>query len=684
MPPVSSARNQTTRAWFQRPDRADLRTAIRQRLSQLTDPPQNADQPAPAASLPSPDGRWLAWAVTDPATDLQIWQIERASDGLDGSKSELVRDNPPQSAQSASSAFYSPVQIRDVYPSGIAWLPDGTGFYYDRYLPYPGGHGLYFHAVGTSQADDTCLLYQPAHPEWYYQLTVSPDGRWLAVSTLNGSAANLLTVRRTRCPKDTQSPTGRATSPTYLPLVSRFTGRYDILHWRGDELICRAVEPNALNGQLIAFDLSPLPAQPPTRRTLLPPSDLPLLDAAPLGEGWVASYLNRGAAELHWLDGQGKLLKKLPLPGLGTVGWLETASEVGLLAKVQPPRPNPPQIGEGTVTTPPPNWGRLGGGEQLRLLAKVQLLDTSPPDTPRLRFVYSDFAQPAQVYTWRPGDAAPLPEGDPPALAFDPQDFVTRTHTVPSADGAAVPLFIAQRRDVTSTARPTLLHAYGGLGYSLTPRFSADVLAWLEMGGLFVSVCARGGGELGERWHQAAVGVHKQRTFDDVLAVAQWLVGEGMTTPQQLGLWGASNGGLTAGACLTQQPDLFCAVVIESGLLDMLDYHRLGRGADWLAEYGDPDDSTYRPVLAGYSPLHNIRPGTPYPATLITTSDNDPRVGEAHSLRFAEKLQAAQSGDAPIRLRVDPGGGHGDQPSPTQWLDRAADRLAFFAVHLGL
>lgn len=590
---------------FHQPTSDRLRAAIRQRLSQLFASPQEKNQPDPTASIPSPDGRWLAWAITDPATDLQSWRV-------------YPRDNPDA----------TPETIESVYPTGIAWLPDGVGwnpgFYYDRYLPYPGGHGLYFHAIGTPQAEDTCHLYQPAHPnhpDHYYQPTVSPDGRWLAVSTLNGSAANLLTVGRTG------SPTGRATSPTYQPLVSRFTGRYDVIHWRGDELICRAVEPDALNGQLIAFALAP----PHARRTILPAGDLPLLDAAPLGDGWIASVLNRGVAELHRLDGQGGLLEKLPLPGLGTVEWMETNSE-----------------------------------------------------TKHLRFAYTDFAQPARVFTWQPGQAESQPQEASPALPFDPADFVTAFHTVPSADGTPIPLFLAQRRDVTPTARPTFLHAYGGLGYSLTPRFSADGLAWMEMGGVLATVCARGGGELGEGWHQAGVGPTKQRTFDDVLAAARWLVETGVTTPGQLGLWGTSNGGLTAGACLTQQPHLFGAVVIESALLDMLDYPRLGRGAGWLAEYGDPDDPTARAVLAAYSPLHNIRSGTAYPATLITTSDNDPRVGETHSLRFAERLQDAQTGTAPVLLRVDPGGGHGDQPSPTQWLERAGERLAFFAVHLGL
>ncbi|MCA9981252.1 MAG: S9 family peptidase, partial [Anaerolineales bacterium] len=172
--------------------------------------------------------------------------------------------------------------------------------------------------------------------------------------------------------------------------------------------------------------------------------------------------------------------------------------------------------------------------------------------------------------------------------------------------------------------------------------------------------------------HEAAVGLHKQRTFDDVLAVARWLIATGQTTPTQLGLWGASNGGLTAAACLTQAPELFGAVVLESALLDMLAYHRLGQGANWLAEYGSPDVPALRAVLAAYSPLHNVH-GRVYPATLITTHEHDPRVGEAHSLRFAAALQAAQMGDAPITLRVYPGRGHGNLPA--DWLDFLADHL---------
>lgn len=574
----------STRVWLAHPNRRLLWESIRERLVHLTPPPEAA----PAD--PGPDGRALAEVITDPATDLQTWQV--AGD-----------------------------VIRDVYPSGVAWTPDeeghNPGFFYDRSLPYPGGHGLYWHAAGTPQREDACILYQPQHPEHYYQPHISPDGRWLIVSVLNGSANNLLYL----------FAVGRTVSPTYSPLISRFTGRYDPLHWRNDELICRAVEPDAPNGQLIAFRLDP----PHPRRTILPPGDLPLLDAAPLGDGWVVSYLNGGASELRWLGGEGATNHTLPLPGLGTVEWLETAPEVGLLPEV------------------------------------------------RLLFAYTDCARPRQAYTWQPGDPQPQTAADAPDLPFDPTHFVTRRAWATSADGAQIPLFLAHRRDVTPADRPTLLHAYGGLGVSLTPHFSADALAWMEMGGVYATVCARGGGEGGAAWHRAAVGVHKQRTFDDVLAAAHWLAAEGVASPARLGLWGASNGGLTAGACLTQQPELFGAVVIESGLLDMLHYHRLGQGAGWLAEYGNPDDPDERIALAAYSPLHNIRPGRAYPPTLLVTHSHDPRVGEGHSLAFAQELAAAQGSDVPILLRVHPGSGH--SPADNGW---AAERLAFLAEYLGL
>jgi prolyl oligopeptidase len=183
--------------------------------------------------------------------------------------------------------------------------------------------------------------------------------------------------------------------------------------------------------------------------------------------------------------------------------------------------------------------------------------------------------------------------------------------------------------------------------------------------------------------HAAAVGAHKQRTFDDVLAAARWLVDQAITSPARLGLWGVSNGGLTAGACLTQAPHLFGATVIESGL-DMLRYHQLGQGRHWIPEYGNPDDPSQRAVLAAYSPLHAIESGRPYPPTLIVTHAHDPRVGADHSLTFAQALADAQAGDAPVRLRIHDGSGHGPPAGGEAWLGWTEERLTFLAQHLGL
>jgi prolyl oligopeptidase len=530
----------------------------------------------------TPTAVWQARPTPNPATDLLTWQI-------------ITPGGAPGE------------QIQDAYPSGVAWTVDGAGFFYDRLLPFSGGHALYYHACGTPQRADSCLLYEPGRPDWYYQPHVSENGRWLAVVILNNSSANRLRV----------IPLAAPDQP--IEIITRFTGRYDPLGWQDDSLFVRAVERDAPHGRILAIHL-PGGAQ----TELIGLSDGFLLDAAPLRDGWVVSRLDETAVSqlIHYTPtGQ----TAIPLPGLGTV-------------------------------------------EEL----------TSDPAANQIRFTYSDYTRPPQPYVWQPGDPQPHPIGDPPVLPCDPADFVTRTVQIASADGATVPIFYAQRRDLPhDQSLPTLLTAYGGLGVCLTPRFAPDVLAWLEMGGRFVAVCARGGCERGARWQETAVGRHKQRTFDDVTAVARWLIATGQTSPAQLGLWGASNGGLTAGVCLTQTPDLFGAVVIESGLLDMLDYHRLGQGANWLAEYGSPDDPALREALAAYSPLHNLTRRA-YPATLIATHAHDPRVGEAHSLRFAHALQAAQTGNAPITLRVYPGSGHGDAPP------RAVDRLAFLAHHLGL
>ncbi|MFN8446061.1 MAG: prolyl oligopeptidase family serine peptidase [Caldilineaceae bacterium] len=486
-----TAQNERTHAWMCRPEHLPIRKQVRQRLEQLLASLNQAKSPA-ADSL-SPDGRWRVMSTTNPATELQSWQLWQVG--------------------AASSQPYE--SISDVYPTGIAWRADGHGFYYDRFLAYPGAHALYFHRSGTSQRQDRCVFYNATQPAWHYQPTVSPDGRWLAVAILNHSACNRLTLLPL-------PPQPDATEGSPLALIPHFSGRYDILHWRPDRLILRSIEPDTPNGRLLRVDLATLVERcSPHLR-----ADLPLVDAAPVGNGWVIHYLQGGCAEIQICDADGTQHTTIPLPGLGTVLWIE-------------------------------------GG-----------------DTPsQVRYCYTDHSRPPQVYCWEPEDNVAKPSEPYLDLPYNSDDFVTYRRWIASSDGILVPLFLSHRRDLALKQCPTLLSVYGGLGHLHTPQFSVDALLWMTLGGVYATVCCRGGGELGADWHQAAVGSHKQHTFDDLLAVADWLIAQGITAPDKLGLWGMSNGGLTAAACLTQAPHLFGAVVIESGLLDMLNYHQLGHGA---------------------------------------------------------------------------------------------------------
>ena len=593
-----AAQNRQTQAWLRSPARGPIRQWVAECLRQLNAALPQLETQADVST--SPDGQWRATVTNYAGSDLhscQLWQGEGES-------------AQPQEC------------VVDLYPTGIAWRSDSSGFYYDRYLPYPGHHALYFHRAGTAQRQDRCIFYHAEHPNWYYQPTVSPDGRWLAITTLNHSANNQLTLLPLP---------GNSAAAAGMPIVIApdFSGRYDILHWQPDRLILRAVEPDAPNGRLLVVDLDTVVGA--RHAVPLRQNARPLVDAIPFGRGWVVHYLNGGCSELHLYDEQGHSQTIIPLPGLGTVLWLATK------------------------------------GEPLNLC-----------------YGYTEHVRPPQTYCWQPGQAGAQLEGAPHPLPYTPDDFLTRQEWIVSADGTRVLLFLTHHRAVKPFHCPTLLTAYGGLGHAHTPHFSADAMSWLLASGCLVTACVRGGSELGAGWHQAAVGVHKQRTFDDLLAAARWLIGQGITTPQRLGLWGVSNGGLTVAAALTQAPQLFGAAVIESALLDMLAYHQLGQGANWIAEYGSPDKLDERNYLASYSPLHNLRHGAHYPATLITTHACDPRVGAAHSLCFAAALQQAQGGDAPTLLRVDPGSGHGDGPEHGSQIAAASDRLTFFADHLGL
>jgi prolyl oligopeptidase len=233
-------------------------------------------------------------------------------------------------------------------------------------------------------------------------------------------------------------------------------------------------------------------------------------------------------------------------------------------------------------------------------------------------------------------------------------------------------------------ANPTYLYGYGGFNISLTPSFSVPIIEWMERGGLFAVPNLRGGGEYGEAWHEAGAKQHKQNVFDDFVAAAEWLIANRYTSTPKLAIGGGSNGGLLIGACLNQRPDLFGAALPSVGVMDMLRFHKFTIGWAWTSDYGSSDDPTEFKALYAYSPLHNLKPGTKYPPTLIATSDHDDRVVPGHSFKFAATMQADQAGPAPVLIRIEVKAGHGAGKSITKLIDETADTWAFVAHNLDM
>jgi prolyl oligopeptidase len=270
-----------------------------------------------------------------------------------------------------------------------------------------------------------------------------------------------------------------------------------------------------------------------------------------------------------------------------------------------------------------------------------------------------------------------------PEIDFDPSGYETEQVFFESKDGTRVPMFLTHRKGIARDGtNPTLLYGYGGFQYALTPSFSVSNLVWLEMGGIYASVNLRGGSEYGEAWHAAGMKEKKQNVFDDFIAAAEYLTREGYTSREKLAMHGGSNGGLLVGAAMTQRPDLFAVAVPEVGVMDMLRFHKFTIGWGWASDYGSSDDPAGFKYLSAYSPLHNLKAGTEYPATLVMTADHDDRVVPAHSFKFAATLQGAQAGEEPVLIRIDSNAGHGAGMPTMQVINEVADRWAFIVHNL--
>jgi len=299
-------------------------------------------------------------------------------------------------------------------------------------------------------------------------------------------------------------------------------------------------------------------------------------------------------------------------------------------------------------------------------------------------YTYSSYNAPPTIYRYdmKTGKSTLFRQAK---VKFNPGDFEVKQVFYPSKDGTKVPMFIVHKKGIKlDGTNPTLLYGYGGFNINQTPGFSVARLPWLEMGGVYAVACIRGGAEYGKSWWANGARLKKQNTFDDFIAAGEWLIANKYTSNKKLAIQGGSNGGLLVGAVLNQRPDLFGAALPAVGVMDMVRFTEFTVGAAWKSDYGDPKDPADFKVLYGYSPLHNVKPGTKYPATLVTTSDHDDRVFPAHSFKYTAALQAAQAGQAPILIRIETKAGHGAGKPTTKQIEEQTDIYGFLVKNLGV
>ncbi|CAD5980370.1 Prolyl endopeptidase [Planktothrix tepida] len=299
-------------------------------------------------------------------------------------------------------------------------------------------------------------------------------------------------------------------------------------------------------------------------------------------------------------------------------------------------------------------------------------------------YSYTSFTTPNTIYRYNlvTGESTIYRQAN---VDFNPDDYETQQIFYPSKDGTLIPMFITAKKGLELNGNnPTILYGYGGFNISLTPSFSISRLVWLEMGGIYAIANLRGGGEYGEDWHQAGIKLKKQNVFDDFIGAAEWLIEKRYTSSQKLAIIGGSNGGLLVGACMIQRPDLFAAALPAVGVLDMLRFHKFTIGWAWCSDYGSPENPEEFQALYAYSPLHNLKPGITYPATLITTGDHDDRVVPAHSFKFAATLQENHVGENPVLIRIETKAGHGAGKPTAKIIEEIADEFAFLKQVLNM
>jgi prolyl oligopeptidase len=601
---------------------------------------------AMTAARVSPDGRRLAYAVSEAGSD---WRTIRVRDVVTGC--DLADE------------------LRWTKWIDPTWLPDASGFLFWRYPESEGGEltaaqgagELVLHRLGETRAVDEEavdeVVWTPPDRDWLADPWVAPDGRWLILTCSPGTDTRTLVSAHRLA-----APGGRLTiDPVPVPVVTQLADAHHVVGSDGDLLYLRT-ERNAPRGRLVRVDLSAELAADDWAEVVSQHDEDVLVSAHPARGAFALVWSTDAAHRLHLVDRSGRDLDRPELP-----------SPVSVVAVNARPESAEILLGVSSFTTRTRSFRLLVGRACEAAIEQKGTERRQPGDggaglssavlverTPSIRELPG------------PGGDVPLP------------DLLARRARAVSSDGVDVPMTVLRRADLAEGPAPTLLYGYGGFDIPVLPSFSAMFAAWVAAGGVLAVANLRGGGEFGADWHRQGILRRKQQVFDDFCACAESLIASGVTTAGQLAVHGRSNGGLLVGAALTQRPELFAVALPTVGVLDMLRFHLFTIGWAWVTDYGSPDDPDDFAVLLAYSPLHRLTAGTAYPATLICTGDHDDRVVPAHSLKFGAQLQHSQAGPAPVLLRVDTRAGHGmGKPARALALEYA-DQLAFAAEHTGL
>ncbi|WP_245712015.1 prolyl oligopeptidase family serine peptidase [Flavobacterium gillisiae] len=547
----------------------------------------------------SKDGATVAYAISEGGSD---WRKVIIMDAL---SKKIIEDT-----------------LIDVKFSGLSWRGN-EGFYYSSYEKPKGSelsaktdqHKLYFHKLGTAQKEDQ-VIFGADQKRRYVGGYVTEDDRYLVISAANSTYGNELYIKDLTVEN----------SPI-VTIVDNFNSDNNIIDSDGTKLFIET-DLNAPNKRIITVDAAnPSPVNwvdfiPETENVLSPST----------GAGFFfANYMKDAVSVVKQYDYNGKLVREIQLPAVGTAGG-------------------------------------FGGKKKEKVLY----------------YSFTNYTTPGTIYSFEPkaGKSGVYAQ---PKVDFKSDDFESKQVFYTSKDGTKIPMIITYKKGLKLNGKnPTMLYGYGGFNVSLTPAFSIANAVWMENGGVYAVPSLRGGGEYGKKWHDAGTKMQKQNVFDDFIAAAEYLIAQKYTSSDFLAIRGGSNGGLLVGATMTQRPELMKVALPAVGVMDMLRYHTFTAGAGWAYDYGTAQDSKEMfEYIKGYSPVHNVKSGTHYPATMVTTGDHDDRVVPAHSFKFAAELQEKQTGTNPTLIRIDVKAGHGAGKSVAATIQENVDIQAFTLYNMG-